>query len=202
MLPTHDTAHVAEGLDHVITQYKGKANLEAILRAGLLRAQDLEDVLWDVLGAELLTRTIPAGAPDQALLQVADLVGAPHGAWSGAQLAFLVRVWILAHKSKGHADDLLTILASAFPNAFTYEEYSPAAYEAWVPSAGDVTLLAPIALALRIARPPAVHGVLAWGTWPTDTFYLGDPYTPALGSGFLDPYGNTNAQGLLGAFEV
>jgi hypothetical protein len=122
MLPAQDSNHLAEGLAWIIGQYQGKPNLTALLTAFLNRAQEAEDMLWEVIGSQLLTRTFPAGTaqgeldgpPDQALLQTADLIGAPVGPFSTRQLAFLIAVWLLARKSKGLSEDLLGILGAAF----------------------------------------------------------------------------------------
>ena len=184
MLPAQDTTHVVDGLATRIGEYLSDTNLAALLTACLLEVQAIEDMLWDVIGSQLLTRTFPAGTgqgeldgpPDQALLQVADLVGAPVGTYTTRQLAFLVGVWIAARKSQGRAIDILGILTTAFGSTdLGYWEFYPAGFEAWALDVPNLALVPPIAQALAIARPPGVYAVLAYGNWPPAA-----PPTPAM----------------------
>jgi hypothetical protein len=202
MLPTQDTNHVAEGLALRTGRYLSKANMAALLTAFLNRVQDVENVLWDVIESQLLARVFPAsvgvpaqgtldGPPDQALLFTADLVGAPAGTWTTRQLVFLVQIWILARKSQARTVDILGILsaaaayfaASGFTGGFTYQEQYPAAFEASGLNVPDYRLVAPLAQAIAIARPPGVDAVLAWSDWsPATTFSFGGG--TCAGSGF------------------
>jgi hypothetical protein len=220
MLPTQDTNHVAEGLALRIGQYLSAADVAALLTAFLRRVQDGEDMLWDVIASQLLTTYAPAtlvagtaqgeasGPPCQALLQLADLVGCPVASFTTTQVVFLLGVWRQARRSKGRSEDLLGILAAAFgPGGFNFQEYSPAAYEVTVDTLADPSLVAPLAQALAIARPPGVLGAIAWGTWPatppppavavTGTFFFGYPPGGVAGSGLMDGYSGANEMGLL-----
>lgn len=209
MLPTQDTAHVAEGLALVIGQYKGKANLAGMLKAGLNRVQDLENVLWAVINSQLLTRTFPAGTaqgqasgpPDQALLQVADLVGCPAGTFTTSELALLVQCWILARRSQGRTVDLEAILTLAFgAGNFTYQDLYPAAFMAWAENVSDLNVVNAVAQALQIARPAGVAGELAYGNWPGSMFFLGG--YGVTGSGLKDHYSAADPAGLLAGAPI
>jgi hypothetical protein len=204
VFPAKNLSFLAEGLDRVITQYRGKVNLTAILNAFLLEAQELEGVIWDVIESQLLTRTIAPGPPDQALLQLADLVGCPVAGLSGPELSFLLPIWLLARRSKGRSEDLIGLLAVAFPGAFSYEEFPLEAYRVVALPVPDPALVRPVALALGIARPPEVAGVLAWGNWDaTSTFYFGDASAGgAPGSDFEDSISRTYGTGFLSGIEV
>jgi len=174
MKPTHDTAHVEEGLALVIAQYKAQPNLQGLVTCALEGVQEIEDTTWDVMASQLLTRVIPSGPPDQALLQLADLVGCPVAGLSGPELVFLLRIWRMARRSRGLSEDLLAICAAAFPNGFTYNEYWPEAFRVVAYSIPDTNVLAGIGQALTLARPPEVDGIVAWGNWAaTSTFYFG-----------------------------
>jgi hypothetical protein len=175
MLPTQNPDYVPQGLARLLTQYQGKPNLSAVVSAFLAEAQELEDAIWGVIRSQLLTRTIPAGPPDQALLQLADLVGCPTEGLTGPELAFLLQVWLLARRSHGLSEDLLAICAAAFPNGFTYSEFWPEAFAVTAYSIPDVNVLAGVGKALTLARPPEVAGIVGWGNWDaTSTFYFGD----------------------------
>jgi hypothetical protein len=227
MLPTQDTNHLAEGLGMRIGQYLTDKQLAALLTAFLIQIQDAEDMLWDVINStQWIKRAAPvagtaqgqaSGPPDQALLQLADLVGCPVGTLTTWQLQFLVGIWLLARKSHGLSEDLIGILAAAFGKGnFSYQEFYPLAYVATAFDVADATLIAPLTQALKIARPPCVSpSVINWGSWPGATFYLGGYGTSAWGSGGagqgsgLGGYGTSawgsgvpgNAKGLLMAME-
>jgi len=220
MLPTEDTTHVADGLATRIGEYLADPNLAGLLTAVLLEVQAIEDMLWDVIGSQLLTRTFPSGTdmgeldgpPDQALLQVADLVGAPVGTFTTRQLAFLVALWIQARKSDGRAIDIIALLIAAFgmdTSVLAYAEFFPAAYETWAINVPNFSLVAPIAQALAIARPAGVYAVLAYGAWPPAVpptpamFYFGDSSEGgAAGSGLQSSAGHDYPEGLLSGIRI
>lgn len=210
MLPTQNTAIVAEGQALVIGQYKSAVAMNAILEAALEEVQDAEDALWDAINANLLTRTFSAGTdqgqldgpPDPALLNMADFVGCPAGNFTTRQLAFLIPIWILARKSQARSEDLLGLLSVAFgPFAF-YQEYYPAAFEVTAPAVADESLIGPLVQALTIARPPGVYAVLAWGAWLFNTFFFGDSSGSGGGSGFKDSVSGLYANGFLSAVVI
>jgi len=49
MVPELITTHVKDGLKRLMTQYKGKKNIEGILRTYLNQIQDLEDAIYPML---------------------------------------------------------------------------------------------------------------------------------------------------------
>jgi hypothetical protein len=210
MIPTVDNAHVTEGLAMRIGQYLSDPQLEALLTAFLKRIQDAETMLWAVINSTQWTQRGPpaagtaqgqaSGPPDQALLQIADLIGCPAGTLTTWELQFLVGIWLLARKSKGRTEDLLGILRAAFGTGnFNYREVYPLGYEVVVWSAPDLSLIPPLVQALTIARPPAVTATVDVGGWPGATFFLGYPgFTGSgLGYGTAGGYATTDAMGLL-----
>lgn len=207
MFPAEDTTHVAEAEDMLIGQYRGLPNITGLIAVVGARAQLVENTFWIVTESQRVSRTFPpgmaqgelSGPPDQALLQVADLVGAPVGTWTTGELALLVQVWILARKSQARAVDILGILLAGFgaSSGLGYLESYPAAYRATVLDVPDENVLGALAQALAIARPAGVYGVLAWGAWPTATFYFGDSVSGQKGSGLKDSVSGTNEMHLL-----
>ena len=214
MFPAPQLSYLAEGLALLIGQYKGKANITALLSAILAEVQLTENALWAVNASQQVSRAFPIvpgnpqgsyyGPPDQALLQMADLVGCPVGNLTCAQLSFLIPIWIQARKSNATSEAILGILATAFPGegAFSYSEYYPDAYEVVVPNVPDPTLVGPLGHALAIARPPSVYAVLTWGNWPEATFFFGDSSSGTKGSGLKDSVSGDDAYGLLSSVVV
>lgn len=204
MLPTQNPNYITEGLARILTQYQGKPNLAAMISGFLAEMQELEDAAWGLIGSMLLTRAIPAGPPDVSLLNLADLVGCPTQGLDGPELAFLLRIWLLARRSKGRSEDLIGILAAAFPGLFTYEEFWPEAFRAVAYHVPDTNVLAGISRALTLARPPEVAGVLGWANWdPTSTFYFGDGSPGGdPGSDFEDSIVRAYGTGFLSGIEV
>jgi hypothetical protein len=194
MIPTVDTTHVADGLNLLIGEHRGKPGIAGILQAVLQEVQVAENVSWDVIDSKILANN-PTG---QALYQLADLIGCPRGTLTDAELLVVIPIWLLARKSKGRSEDLIQILAKAFGDSYAqYVEWFPAAYAATVLDAPDAGTVGAIANALTIARPPGVYGVLTWTTFPTSTlFYLAGPVGSGIaGSGFISPTG-VNPRGL------
>jgi hypothetical protein len=187
MIPTPDTTHVADGLALLMGQYASATNLRGLLQAGLEEVQDAEDSAWGVIYSKILAMA-PTG---QALYQLADLVKCPRAGLSDAQLLFFLGIWLLALRSKGLSENILRILAKAFPGVMiNYEELYPLAYQAWLLDVPDPSLIVPLLQALKIARPPTVNAVIGWSSWPTtQTFFYGG-YGVA-GTGYASPYGST-----------
>lgn len=220
MLPTQDTTHVQDGLATRIGEYLSDANLAGLLTAVLMEVQAIEDMLWQVIGSQLLTRTFPPGTgqgeldgpPDQALIQVAQLVGAPIGTYTTRQLALLVGLWISADSSDGSTLRIASMLVAAFgPSSpypateLAYLEAWPAAFQLFAIDVSNSLLIPPVAQALAIARPAGVYATLSWSdasSWSPASaiFYFGDSNAaPHGGSGLKDTHGDSSApaKGLL-----
>lgn len=207
MLPTEDNAHLAEARDLLIGQYRGKVNIDGLIQVLAARTQALEGDVWSVIGSQLLTRAFPAGTaqgqldgpPDVALLQVADLVGAPAGLWTTRQLVLLVGLWILARKSQGRSEDELAILEALNSANVSYLEAFPAAFESHITDLSDGRLAEPIAEAVRLAKAAGVAWTFGWSTEDPDVVYWGDAATGAQGSGLNDAVAGGDVVGLLSA---
>lgn len=179
--PTRDDDHVGEGLAFLTGRFRDKVTLRAFLTAGLRQIQLSEDMMWDVIAAGDLS-TPPTG---QALDQIADMVGAKRGSFNDAQLLVFTKVFIAARKSGGRAEDLIQLLALVV-SGFTYTDWYPAAFQIFAPNI-PAAYAAPLAIALNIARPPAVYGTFGYTNWPmSETLYFGDSTGSMVGQGFAD----------------
>jgi hypothetical protein len=177
------TTHVMEGQGQLITQFRDKPNLDAWMEIYLGQVQEIEDVLWQLLG-------IPTDILAQEGVQldlIGKIVGQPR---EGRADATYVR-WLLArlavNRASGLPDELLTVLGLVAPdNDHEYEEFYPAAFvlrlrEAF---AGDA---ASIAALLSEVRAGGVNAGLEYSTSDdaeTFTFADGDSEEADLSQGF------------------
>ncbi len=167
-----DTDHVAEALALLTGQFASDQrtpNVRNLVRVIAARTQDAENVLWAVIESQLLAMN-PTG---KALDQIGDLIGEPRGLFNDVQYLLWIRIAIRARRSAGRLEDLLAICQLALGlNAFKYTDYYPGKFEIYAPAMATASFAAPLAQALRIARPPAVYGVLDWYDTPSFTLPL------------------------------
>lgn len=101
----YDTAHLEQGRDRLLHQFKGKPRLEALLGIYLGKLQEVELVLWQLL----VERTVST-ALGVSLTTLARKVGVERGGWQDSELRRLIRAEIRVLKSSGNAEDLLGIV--------------------------------------------------------------------------------------------
>lgn len=198
MTPTQNTAHVAQGLNYLTSRFRNQPELKAALTAFLNRIQDAENMLASVLAAGQLA-TPPTG---NALDLIAALVGAKRSGFTDAQLLVFVKVYIAARKSGGRVEDILGILETVLGSAFSYAEWYPAGF--LVTALGiNVAYVLPLALALKLARPPAVQAVLDYSLSPVGSMIaLADSYSSYVGRGLADSYSNAYPYQLAASIQV
>jgi hypothetical protein len=135
---THETEHSAAGVALLPHKFRSLEDVVALLAPALDQVQEVEDALWDVLGATL------ADATGHALDQLGELLVWPRGSLSDADYRAVLLVVVKCNRSAGTGDELLQVVAALMgATGYTLEEFFPAAVlvspEA-APSLGTATL--------------------------------------------------------------
>lgn len=102
------TRHFGEGLVSLVPSFWGKPVMAAILRSYLRRVQELEDDIFEVLGA-FDVRTCDA----TRLAVLGKIVGQSNLGWDTETYRAVVRAKIAANRSHGREDDLVSVIRLA-----------------------------------------------------------------------------------------
>lgn len=122
MVPTLNTAVVAEGLARLTDAYRNLPKIAGLTKACLLSVQDIENVVWTVLnGVNLLPATPPTG---KNLDNLAAIVNVPRNGRTDAQLWTAFKLQVMVLRSRGRSEDLLALLNAATPA--TIQEFATA----------------------------------------------------------------------------
>ncbi len=116
--------HFGEGLVALVPPLWGKPVIAAVLRSYLNRVQELEDDIFEVLGA------FDINTCDSTRLNVLGrIVGQSNLGWGLETYRNVVRARIAANRSHGREDDLIAVLQLAggvAPGAATITQHTPA----------------------------------------------------------------------------
>lgn len=119
---THETAHTADGVDLLPHKFRALEDVVALLAPALDQVQEVEDALWDVLGATL------ADATGHALDQLGELLVWPRGSLSDADYRAVLLVVVRCNRSAGTGNELLAVVDALMgATGYTLEEFFPAA---------------------------------------------------------------------------
>lgn len=103
-MSTHNTAHVANALARLKQQFKGQANVAALLTALVTQGQAVEDALW-----QLLTERGIDAAVGAQLDALGAIVGQPRAGRLDDAYRRFITARISTNKSNGIAEDVLTV---------------------------------------------------------------------------------------------
>jgi hypothetical protein len=98
------TDHVAQGLSHLIEQYKGKPRIEAFLTSFLEQTQELEDAIFQLIDSNL------SNATGDMLRKFGKIVGQTNPGLNDNNYRVLIRARIAVNRSNGYPDELINIL--------------------------------------------------------------------------------------------
>jgi hypothetical protein len=116
-----DHAEQAEGL--LLSQYKGKPRIKALLLSYIRRVQELEDAAFDLLVARLIDE-----ATGYLLEVIGRIVGqANEGSWDDDTYRIFIKARIRVNQSNGHGDDIIDVLNLVETADFILSEVYPAA---------------------------------------------------------------------------
>lgn len=115
--------HVQQGLGLLLSQYKEKPRIAALLSSYLRRVQELEDAIFDVLIKRLIDNAV-----DEQLRVIGRIVGQPNeGGWDDTTYRIFIKGRIRANQSNGHGDDVIDVLNLVEAADFVLSEVYPAA---------------------------------------------------------------------------
>lgn len=114
-------SHVGDGLDRLLTQYKGRPRLKGWASAYLRQVQVLEDAAYDVLIARMI---------DNAIGVQLDVIGRIVGEFRSGRVDTVYRRFLRAririNRSQGNTQDVLDVLAIITSTPLFFTEYQPA----------------------------------------------------------------------------
>ena len=170
---THETAHTGLALAKLLSQYKRKPRIAALVSAFTDQCQELEDVLWD-----LLTKRTIDGSEGIQLDNIGKIVGQPRLGLDDEDYRIFLRVRIRLNFSNGTPEDMLAIAGLLGLNVELDEQY-PAAVAIKV----NQDLEADPALLLSLFRQGDPVGVLTVLEYlevnPSLAFVFGDSANPS-----------------------
>jgi hypothetical protein len=115
--------HVQQGLGLLISQYRDKPRITALLSSYLRRVQELEDAIFDVLVARLIDNAVGV-----QLAAIGRIVGQTNEAgWDDDTYRLFIKARIRANQSNGHGDDVIDVLNLVEAADFVLSEVYPAA---------------------------------------------------------------------------
>lgn len=196
--PVEDANHVAEGLKLLTDHYRNKTVIPGVLSAFLARCQEIEDMLWGVIEAGLIS-TPPTG---DALTRLGGIVGLPRDTADDAEFLSEIILQIRVNRSQGVASDVVDVatLAAGAASMFYTEINDSFLVEMFDISTALITAPTSLEKFLKRTRPPGVRGVLAFTNWPTgNDFIWGSVYSASAGQGGWGSVYDVGLGGLFGA---
>lgn len=191
------TEHGDQAVALLLEQYKNKPRIEGWLRSIIAEIQTLENVTWDVI----LLRLIDNAANAQ-LDVIGRLVGEMRRGHDDTTYRHYIAVRIRVNRSKGHASDVLEVLALLDTTPRTFDEIQPAnmIFQFATPMVLDPN---DVLLTLRDTKGGGVGLVMIVPTADADHQFLfsdvDEPNEPDHGYGDVDTPGSF---GLLSAVYV
>lgn len=160
--------HVTAGLALLITQYKDKPNLVAVISSYLTQVQEIEDMLFDILAII----ESPWTQVGEQLDLIGRVVGQAREGRSDADYVPWLQARLLVNRSSGVPADFFSVAALVAPAATrAYSEWFPAAFLFELHPLTDAALIAQI---LGEMRPAGVNGQLLYCDDIADTFTFAD----------------------------
>lgn len=162
MAITHKTDYFAEAKSRLTQQFKGLPRIEGFLKAVSAEVQELEDAMWEVFIDRVLQSDL---ATDDLLAKLGALVGQGSEGLSDAQYRILIQARILANRSSGRREELITILSTLCPGmTIRAHDYYPASFYLWPMGAVPVPPILVGASFLSVAVAAGVKLIFVWNT--------------------------------------
>lgn len=166
------TDHTEQALGLLIGQYQDLPRMSGLVSAHTNRAQELEDITWDVINKRLLDYTDRNGNPAHAVGAQLDAIGrlvgrGRHGQDDATYLIY-IRAQIYLNKSQGLRDQVIGLMTLVQSADFTYTEYYPGVVylEFTEPTQTASPLAASPAVLLDLAQRAVSGGVRVYLVMP------------------------------------
>jgi hypothetical protein len=160
MLPTKRTDHVQDSRSLLIEQFKNRTVITGLLDVFSRRAQDLENVFWDIIDKRLLDNAL-----DAQLDALGRLVGEKRDGRNNTAYKKGIRLRIRVNRSKGRSADLVDLLL-LWGQVFRYVEYRYLAWSAELEDEPDILYLHAL---LTQAKAASSYGITRGTTIPPTT---------------------------------
>jgi hypothetical protein len=160
MAVSEKLTHVAEALARLPEQFKGKANIAALLELLVTPVQTLESELWSLQFDRRL-----ANATGDLLDSLGKLIGQPRLAFDDDEYRLMIAGRIAANRSSGTIESVLgTLIAVSPTNTFELIEDTSdgAAFSVEVSDVIDAELARVMSALLQVATPAGVQALLLW----------------------------------------
>lgn len=120
--------YFTEAKRRLTQQFKGLPRIEGFLQAVSDECQELEDAMWEVFVNRVIQSDLATG---DLLAKLGALVGQGSEGLTDAEYRLLIRARILANRSSGRREELITILSTLTGASSTigFREYYPASAE-------------------------------------------------------------------------
>jgi hypothetical protein len=190
MTITKKTNHVDEAQDHLIEQFRGKANFNAMIAALVEQIQDLEEAAFEVF-----EQTDIYSAVGVQLDGIGAIVGQPRQGRNDVDYRIAIFARIAVNISSGTPEEIINALLLFEPsNLIQVFEFFPAQFtvEYLMPIIADGQTMARV---LNTIRPAGVYGQLLWHT-TVDTFQFSSTSSSEIDStkGFSNAAQTTGGQ--------
>lgn len=170
MAITFTTAHLAEALANLITQFKDKPRLAALLSSYVDQIQQLETVF-----SELYSETNLENSVGEQLDGLGSIVGESRQGRGDTEYRNAINARILLNISNGTPEDIVAILlALVDPNTIEIVEDYPGHFDVTIVDA--ITLDGPtLATLVQTAKPAGVRAITIWHETDPYFGFDGDP---------------------------
>lgn len=181
---TLNAEHVSQALARLAEQFKDKPNLAALISIYVAKAQELEEVLWDVF----ILRSIENATAHQ-LDMLGAIVGQARLGMVDDDYRLCIRARIRVNLSSGTTNELLGIIRPLVTGGTVSLVDEPVAgftltIGGTPTTETDATLLLGF---LRAAKAAGVHGILHWTpSAGNQGFAFNSPSLPGFDDGELD----------------
>lgn len=180
--------HQAAALKRLPLQFQGKPNIETLLKILVAPAQELEDVFWTLVYERTLAKAVELGL-DSVIDLIGKLVGEARQGRSNADYARFINARIVARKSNGLTEELITItmLVIANPDAYVHVQWTPPAAVIVrideVATADDVAAI--LIEFLKVSVSAGVRVLLEWSAEDPDDWFIWDVEGQGFDEGLL-----------------
>lgn len=160
MALAHKYDHIAEALENLVTQFKGKANIEATLTAFIQQVQDLEEAFFELLEERFIDVAVGA-----QLDGFGSIVGEARESRSDEDYRLAIKARIQLNLGNGTPEDLISLVRSVAGNVrVKIIDFFPAGFIADVVDPIDPLVVDPARL-LAIVQTGKPAGVFASVTY-------------------------------------
>lgn len=171
------TNHEEQALDRLITQYKGKTNIEGVIKTVTTQIQEIETMFFQILDDTVLSTAV-----GQQLDNLGELLNQDRGSLDDDDYRAVLSATIAQYNSEATMEDIINIFGSLV-NATSIQvgEIFPASFFLNAVNPNPLLREADIEVAITAAKPVAVS--LDYISYSLTGYFGFDGDTNALGFG-------------------